>query len=84
MPDAVVRDGLTFEEATRPDLLAMFGGEVTARDEGMVVLRFPNVHAAASWAETAELSKCSYLSSNRIGSGPSLDDWCFIEVMNGI
>lgn len=73
---------LSFGEATAPKILAMYGGEVTAGDACTLVLRFPNVLSAASWANTCELQNCAFLSSNRIGSGPSLGDWCFLEVIH--
>ena len=56
-------EGITFQEAIAPAILAMYGGEVkVVTTDDSVTLTFPNMLSAASWANTSELSDYTWLS----------------------
>lgn len=72
---------LSFGEATHPKILGMFGGSLVKGDPTMLVLKFPDVLSAASWANTCGLSNETHYAGYRMGCGPSFDDWALVEVM---
>lgn len=69
---------LSFAEATSPKVLAMYGGEVKSAEPGALVLSFPNMHAAASWATMSELSHLVWL--DRMYAG--FDSAVTVDVMD--
>ncbi len=73
---------LSFAEATHPRILAMYGGDhCKGSDPSVMLLKFPNMHSAASWASTSDLENETHYAGDRLGCGPSFGDWTMVEVM---
>jgi hypothetical protein len=71
---------LSIAEATHPRILAMYSGELVAGNPADLLIKFPDVLSAASWATTNDLQHCAYLVRQ---GGPSLGDWAYLEVTLG-
>lgn len=68
----------TLEEATKPEQLQGYGGEVEVNAKELVTLTFPDMLSAASWANTFGLTGETWL------TGPtfSFGDRVQVDVMH--
>lgn len=68
----------TLEEATTPEILRGYKGEVVTHTDETVTIKFPTMHHAASWANTVELENQTWPSKEVL----SFADWVTVDVMD--
>lgn len=68
----------TLEEATTPEMLRGYRGEVVTRTDDTVTIKFPGMLNAASWANTVELEPQTWPAKEVL----SFADWVTVEVMH--